>query len=267
MRANASNRYVYEMLYSKLMRWAGRKNKSIDARIPDHQRVYAIGDIHGRLDLFESLLTTIAADDAERGEAETLLILLGDLVDRGPDSAGVVERAIALRDSGRPLRCLMGNHEEVFLRALGGDAKATKFLIRIGGRATLASYGVTDAEYNELDYEELARILAERVPASHVAFLESFEDMIEIGDYAFVHAGIRPGVALEDQKPSDLRWIREEFLSHVDAHARVVVHGHSISDDVERRANRIGIDTGAFASGRLSAVGLQGSDCWFLSTC
>ncbi|RJF90797.1 metallophosphoesterase [Sphingomonas cavernae] len=253
------------MVYSKLARWA-RTRKAPDPRIPDHQRVYAIGDIHGRLDLFEALIEKIDADDAARGDAQTLIILLGDLVDRGPDSAGVVERAIRLGGAGVRVRYLQGNHEEVFLRAVRGDARAVKFLIRIGGRATLASYGITDEEYNTLEYEDLAALLARRVPAEHIAFLEAFEDLIEVGDYAFVHAGIRPGVELEKQKTADLRWIREEFLNHQGMHARVVVHGHSISEDVERRPNRIGVDTGAFASGRLSAVGLEGDQCWCLST-
>lgn len=253
------------MLYSKLARWA-RRHKSVDARVPDRQRIYAIGDIHGRLDLFESLLAAIDADDAIRGEAKTSIILLGDLVDRGPDSADVVERAMQLRNSGRRVRYLLGNHEEVFLRAARGDAKAVKFLIRIGGRATLTSYGVTGAEYDELDYEDLAALLARKVPAEHIAFLETFEDIIEIGDYVFVHAGIRPGVELVEQKPSDLRWIRDEFLNYQGTHGRVVVHGHSISEDVDRRANRIGVDTGAFATGRLSALGLEGDQCWVLST-
>lgn len=253
------------MLYSKLTRWA-RNRKAPDARIPDRQRVYAIGDIHGRLDLLEVLLARIEEDDAARGAADTLMILLGDLVDRGPDSAGVVECAMRLRSRGRHVRFLKGNHEEVLLRAVHGDAKSTKFLIRIGGRATLASYGITDDEYNTLEYEDLTALLAARVPAEHVAFLESFEDLIEVGDYAFVHAGIRPGVDLEQQRPSDLRWIRDDFLNHQGMHARVVVHGHSITEEVERLPNRIGIDTGAFASGRLSAVGLEADQCWFLST-
>lgn len=253
------------MLYSKLSRWA-RRRKAEDARIPDHQRIYAIGDIHGRLDLFDALLDRIEADDRARGEADTQIILLGDLVDRGPDSAGVVARAMQLRDSGRKARFLIGNHEEVFLRAARGDAKTIKFLIRIGGRSTLASYGVTDDEYNELDYDDLAAVLAERVPAAHLDFLESFEDMVEVGDYVFVHAGIRPGVELADQKPSDLRWIRDEFLCHRGSHGRVIVHGHSITEDVDQQPNRIGIDTGAYATGRLTAIGLEGTDSWFLTT-
>ncbi|MGH6781304.1 MAG: metallophosphoesterase [Sphingomonadaceae bacterium] len=253
------------MLYSKLTRWA-RRRQAEDPRIPDGRRVYAIGDIHGRLDLFDMLLDAIDADDTARGAAETQIILLGDLIDRGPDPAGVVARALRLGDAGRKVRYLLGNHEEVFLRAASGDAKATKFLIRIGGRSTLASYGITEAEYDELDYEDLAQLLVARVPREHLAFLEGFEDMIELGDYVFVHAGVRPGVELAEQKPSDLRWIRDEFLRHQGSHGRVVVHGHSISEDVDRQPNRIGIDTGAYASGRLTAIGLEGAESWCLAT-
>lgn len=254
------------MLYSKLTRWA-RKRKPADPSLPPGLRVYAIGDIHGRLDLFDALLTRIDSDDAARGgKAETWLILVGDLIDRGPESAGVVQRALELRQSGRNVRFLLGNHEEVLLRAVRGDEKAMRFLIRIGGRATVRSYGVTDEEYQDLHYDELTALFGKRVPAEHVEFLESFENMIELGDYVFVHAGIRPGVEMEAQKFSDLRWIRDDFLNHEGDHGRVIVHGHSISEDIEHRHNRIGIDTGAFASGRLSAVALENDAVWFLST-
>lgn len=235
--------------------------------VPAGRRVYAIGDIHGRLDLLDQLLDSIERDDRSRnGERRTELIFLGDLVDRGPDSRGVVERLLALSESPMPVRFLMGNHEEVFLRAVRGDDRALRFLIRIGGRETILSYGITENEYRDLDYEELAVLLPERVPAVHVDFLAAFEAMIEVGDYLFVHAGLRPGIALEDQSISDLCWIREDFLNHRDSFGKMVVHGHSITDAVDVRPNRIGIDTGAFASGRLTAVGLEGGERWFLST-
>jgi len=235
--------------------------------VPQGRRVYAVGDIHGRLDLLDRLLGTIDEDDRARGgDARTELIFLGDLVDRGPQSRGVVERLLGLRDGPIPARFLMGNHEEVFLRAARGDARALRFLIRIGGRETIFSYGITEAEYRDLDYDALVELLPMRVPADHVDFLAGFETMIEIGDYLFVHAGLRPGIALEDQATSDLYWIREDFLNHRDSFGKMVVHGHSITEDVDLRPNRIGIDTGAFASGRLTALGLEGAERWFLST-
>jgi serine/threonine protein phosphatase 1 len=236
------------------------------ARVPDGLRVYAVGDIHGRLDLLDQLLFRIDADERTRGGARTQLIFLGDLVDRGPQSAGVVQRALELKQSGRPVRFLMGNHEEVFLKALKGSLEALRFFVKIGGRSTILSYGFSEQEYDALDYDDLLAALIERVPAEHVAFLDGFEDRITIGDYLFVHAGIRPRIPVEEQTGGDLRWIRSEFLDFRGSHGPIVVHGHTISDEVEERSNRIGIDTGAFASGRLTALGLEGGERWYLST-
>jgi serine/threonine protein phosphatase 1 len=236
-------------------------------RVPDGVRAYAIGDIHGRLDLLDQLLDRIAADERARGAgAATQYIFLGDLIDRGPDSSGVVERLMTLAQGGVKARFLMGNHEEVFLRALGGDIRALRFLVRIGGRETLLSYGISEEEYRRLDYGELDRLAAAKVPAAHLAFMARFENWIELGDYLFVHAGLRPGIAIEDQQTSDLYWIRDDFLKHRDSFGKMVVHGHSITEDIDLRSNRIGIDTGAFASGRLTAIGLEGEERWFLST-
>ncbi len=237
------------------------------AWVPDGQRVYAIGDIHGRNDLLAQLLSQIDADDEERGSADTHIIFLGDLMDRGEDSAGVIETAMALRDSGRKVRFLMGNHEEVFVRACRkNDSKTTRFFLRIGGEETVLSYPITRAEYITLDMEQLSERLATLVPESHLEFIESFEDQIVIGDYAFVHAGIRPGVPLSEQKPTDLRWIREEFVDQRGDLEKVVVYGHTIYDEVEERGSRIGIDTGAYASGKLTALALEGGERWYLQT-
>jgi len=234
--------------------------------VPDGLRVYAIGDVHGRLDLLDQLLFRIEADERHRGAAKTQLIFLGDLVDRGPDSAGVVQRALELKGNGRSARFLMGNHEEVFLKALNGSLEALRFFVKIGGRATILSYGFSEAEYDSLDYDDLLLRLIERVPPAHIAFLTSFENQIAIGDYLFVHAGIRPRVPLEEQTGGDLRWIRSEFLDYRGSHGQIVVHGHTICDEVEERTNRIGIDTGAFASGRLTALALEGGERWYLNT-
>ena len=236
-------------------------------KVPDGMRVYAIGDIHGRLDLLDGLLANIAADDEARARGvETHYVFLGDLIDRGPASKGVVERLIAFAGERRNVRFLMGNHEQVFLRAMAGDRRALRFLIRIGGRETLLSYGITEEDYRALDFDELAALAAEKVPPAHLAFLGSFENWIVLGDYLFVHAGLRPGVTLEEQDHGDLYWIRDEFLSHRESFGRIVVHGHSLTEDIDVRSNRIGIDTGAFATGRLTAIGLEGEERWFLST-
>ena len=234
--------------------------------VPAGRRVYGVGDIHGRLDLLDELLARIDQDDRMRGLAESEIIFLGDLVDRGPDSRGVVDRLLALAAGPRPVHFLMGNHEQVFLRALDGDLGALRFLIRIGGRETLLSYGIAEEEYRSLDYEELATLARARVPETHVRFLGSFEKWIEVGDYLFVHAGLRPGIAIEDQSANDLFWIRDDFLRHRDSFGKMVVHGHSITEDIDQRPNRIGIDTGAFASGKLTAIGLEAGERWFLST-
>jgi serine/threonine protein phosphatase 1 len=237
------------------------------ARVPDGMRVYAIGDVHGRNDLLHQLLKKIEADDLARGDAETLIIFLGDLMDRGPDSASVIETAMALHKAGRNVRFLMGNHEEVFVRACRqNDPKVTRFFIRIGGEATVLSYPITRSEYIVLDMHQLSERLGTLVPESHLEFIEGFEDQIIIGDYVFVHAGIRPGVALADLKPSDLRWIREDFVDQRGDLEKVVVYGHTIYEDVEERGSRIGIDTGAYASDKLTAIALEGGERWYLHT-
>lgn len=235
-------------------------------RLPAGERVYAIGDIHGRDDLFADLLALIAADNGARAPAHTTLILLGDLVDRGPDSAAVVERAMRIAAPFDRVRLLIGNHEECFLAALTGDVQRLRYFARIGGDATLRSYWRDEAAYNAATFEQLAADIAAKVPASHIAYLSRGEDLIEIGDYVFVHAGLRPGVPLHRQDPRDLRWIREEFLRETGDFGAVVVYGHTIGEAVDEQPNRIGIDTGAYASGRLTAIGLEGDARWFLAT-
>ena len=233
--------------------------------LPDGERVYAIGDIHGRRDCFDTLLGLIDEDDAARGRTDTRLILLGDLIDRGSDSRGVIERAMHIAASPKTI-LLMGNHEEILIRVWEGDRSAASLFHRVGGRETLLSYGVSEAQYDDCDLDDLADLVEATVPAEHIAFLRTFQDQWRAGDYLFVHAGIRPGLALDEQSGSDMRWIRREFLDDPRSHGVMVVHGHSITEDVDERANRIGIDTGAFASGKLTALGIEGSDTWVLST-
>ena len=235
-------------------------------RVPDDVRVYAIGDIHGRADLFADLIARIAADHAQRPEKRPILILLGDLIDRGADSAGVVARAVDIAARPDETHVLAGNHEELMLRALDGDGEATRLFCRVGGRETMLSYGVTPDAYDRAEFDDIAQMIRNHVPHDHLAFLRGMEDLVEIGDYAFVHAGIRPGVPLARQKPAHLRWIRGEFLEHRDPHPRFIVHGHTISDTVDERPNRVGIDTGAYASGRLTAIALEDDRRWFITT-
>jgi serine/threonine protein phosphatase 1 len=228
------------------------------------ERVYAFGDIHGRRDLFEVLIQAVEADDAARGAADTTIVLLGDLVDRGPDSAGVLKSARRLAER-RKLRILCGNHEEMFLRSFA-EIEVLRGFLRHGGRETVLSYPVEVRDWNAATLEEAQALMRRAVPAVDIAFMESFEDHVALGDYLFVHAGIEPGVPVEQQSPDKLRWIREPFLSHRGDHGHVVVHGHSIEDEPVLRRNRIGIDTGAYASGRLTALGLEGAERWFIQT-
>jgi serine/threonine protein phosphatase 1 len=256
-----------QAMLARLFKKAAISRPIDTARVPDGMRIYAIGDIHGRNDLLHDLLRQIEADDIKRGPADTHIVFLGDLMDRGPDSAGVIDTAMALKAAGKKVRFLMGNHEEVFVRACRkNDTKITRFFLRIGGEATVLSYPITRSEYITLDMEQLSERLATLVPLAHLEFIESFEDQIVIGDYAFVHAGIRPGVPLADQNPSDLRWIREEFVDQRGDLEKVVVYGHTIYDDVEERGSRIGIDTGAYASDKLTALALEGGGRWYLQT-
>lgn len=234
-------------------------------RLPDGERIYAIGDIHGRVDCLDILLDRIARDDADRACAKTKLVFLGDLTDRGPDSREVVERAMQI-DEHLDAIFLMGNHEEILIRTWEGDRSAAGLFNRVGGRETLMSYGVDPHDYDKCDLGELAALTERVVPREHIAFMRRFEDSHVAGNYLFVHAGIRPGIALEMQNPSDLRWIRRDFLDDATDHGVMIVHGHSITDAVDERANRIGIDTGAFSSGQLTALGLEGAERWYLAT-
>jgi serine/threonine protein phosphatase 1 len=229
-------------------------------------RAYAIGDVHGRLDLLDRLLGTIQADIAARPERRIFLVLLGDLIDRGPASAGVVERLRTFRPDGVNMVFLAGNHEEVMLRVLKGEEGVLPSWLKFGGAECLESYGVDAEALKRLDETAaIARIQA-AVPAEHVAFLSSFNDTFRFGDYLFVHAGIRPGLPIEDQHVKDLRWIREPFLGDAKEHGFIVVHGHTICEGVEERSNRIGIDTGAYLSGNLTSIAIEDERRWFLAT-
>lgn len=237
--------------------------------LPAGERVYAIGDIHGHAELLDDLLRQIVADDAGRHPSRTTVVFLGDLMDRGPNSAGVIEKAMAFiranaANPGITVRFLKGNHEEVYLRSASGDERATRHFIRMGGRETILSYPISQDEYEHLSVEELALRLLTLIPRAHVDFVSDFEDRIVIGDYAFVHAGVRPGVAVADQRKEDLRWIREGFVNDNTPHDKMIVHGHTIFDDVDMQHNRIGVDTGAYRTGKLSALGLEGTDRWIL---
>lgn len=224
---------------------------------PAGERWYVVGDIHGRCDLFEALADAIEADDAAAGPARSTVVLLGDLIDRGPDSAGVIAHARAWQQR-RTVRLLAGNHEEMFLESFE-DGEMLRHFLRHGGKETVLSYGIDRGRYDALSIEELQAEMAHIVPAGDREFLRAAEEWIEVGDYLLVHAGINPALPLEEQRRSDLLWIRERFLRHDGTFSHVVVHGHTIFDEVEDTGTRIGIDTGAYRSGRLTALVLEGS--------
>lgn len=229
-------------------------------------RAYVIGDVHGRLDLLKDLLAKIHAELDRHPAARCLLVFVGDLIDRGPNSAQVIERLRTYNRPGVQTVFLLGNHEEVLLRILRGEAELITKWRWFGGSECLQSYGVNpDVVAGSSDEEALAIVRA-AIPRSHVQFIESFVDSCRFGDYLFVHAGIRPGIEFDQQAQSDLRWIREPFLNDDTEHGFVVVHGHTISNAVEQRPNRIGIDTGAYRTGVLSALAIEGSDRWLLDT-
>jgi len=232
---------------------------------PDY-RAYVIGDVHGRLDLLKNLLAQIHGELDREPPAKCMLVFLGDLIDRGPNSAQVIERLRTYSRPGVEPVFLLGNHEEVLLRILEGDSDLITKWRWFGGAECLMSYGVNPDEVGRATEDEALAIVRGAVPRQHVEFLESFSDTCRFGDYLFVHAGIRPGVDLELQTEADLRWIREPFLSHKKDHGFVVVHGHTISSSVELRPNRIGIDTGAYRTDVLTALGIEGSDRWILNT-
>jgi serine/threonine protein phosphatase 1 len=229
-------------------------------------RAYAVGDVHGCLHLLDELLAKIEADLAERPVSEAFLVLVGDLIDRGPDSAGVIERLRRYSQPSVRTIFLMGNHEEYFVRVLSGERGVLDHWMSYGGRQCVESYGLSPDELAVLPEGEALMQLRRTVPEGHRRFLKGFGDTFRFGDYLFVHAGIRPGVLIEEQTSADLRWIRGPFLDDPGDHGFVVVHGHTIVDEVEERTNRIGIDTGAYRSGVLTAVVIEGSDRHFLST-
>lgn len=232
--------------------------------VPEDARYYVIGDIHGRLDLYDAMIDAIEADDARRAPADTRIVLLGDLVDRGPESAGVIARTRAWQKV-RNVRVLAGNHEEMFLEAFEKPDILRHFL-KHGGRETIMSYGLSKKQFNAMTLEELFILLPQLIPQSERDYLETFEDMIIAGDYLFVHAGIDPNLPLDAQRRTDLLWIRDRFLRHEGPLEKVVVHGHTIFETVMDCGNRIGIDTGAFRSGVLTALVLEGDQKRMIQT-
>ncbi|SKA37256.1 serine/threonine protein phosphatase 1 [Enhydrobacter aerosaccus] len=239
------------------------------ARLPAGEAVYAVGDIHGRFDLLQDILQRISSDARQypRDSARTL-IFLGDYIDRGPESRSVVEALLDDPLPGFATVRLLGNHEEAFLAFLDGRSDGRDWLA-FGGLETLMSYGVPlrGAPQNSDVMASLRLSLISCVPGRHTNLLRSCKLYHRTGDYIFVHAGVRPGVPLEQQNATDMLWIRDTFLnSRNPLPEYTVVHGHTICDRPQDRRGRINIDTGAFASGRLTCLVLRESDRRFIST-
>ena len=242
---------------------------AVHASVPPGHAVYAVGDIHGRADLLDKLLDRIVAEATRHADDKhRWLILLGDYIDRGPSSRAVVERLLNDPLPGFDTVRLLGNHEEALLDFLDGRSDGQDWL-SFGGLETLMAYGVPlrgdlDTEGRET---ELRDALSVAVPQAHRVFYRSCQLHHTVGDYLFVHAGVRPGISLEAQRRTDLLWIRDDFLRARSAlPGKVVVHGHTICDLPQDLGHRINVDTGAFASGRLTCLVLRGTRRQFLST-
>lgn len=229
--------------------------------IPPNQRVYAVGDIHGHLDLLLRLQAAIDEDKRVHPGADCIEVYLGDYVDRGPKSAAVID-ALIKRQASHKAVCLSGNHEAVMVEALLSREAFSRWL-RIGGRETVVSYV---GHQRPLDDGTLWSHWRASMTPAHVAFLRGLSSYFVCGDYLFVHAGLRPGVALEDQSREDMMWIRREFLDCPDWLGHCVVHGHTPTKEPEVLPNRINIDTGAYASGHLTCLVLEGTDCFQITT-
>lgn len=235
-------------------------------RVPAGELVYAIGDIHGELYLLDKLLGRIVEDAAFTSARRRSLIFVGDYIDRGPDSAGVVDRLVSGLPEGFDPVFLKGNHEAFLLEFLEHPEVLDAWLHN-GAVQTLASYGIDPptADWPRADYAGCRDAFLAALPESHRAFFGTLQLWESRGDYLFVHAGVRPGVPLESQSERDLLWIRDDFLASRRHFGKVVVHGHTPGREPVVRPNRIGIDTGAFVHGRLTALRLFGDQQSFVT--
>ncbi len=241
--------------------------QAVAPEAPADSRIYAFGDIHGRADLLRRLHALVHDDAYRRQAPRNVAVYLGDYIDRGEDSSAVIDLLLDEPLPGFETITLKGNHEDSLLRFLEDTAIGPAWLL-YGGRETLASYGVRPPApgADERDFERARQELRVRLPERHRRFFAGLKLSHEEGDYLFAHAGVRPGVPLDRQAEDDLLWIRDEFLFSDAEFGKIVVHGHTISERPDVQRNRIGIDTGAFASGRLTCLVLEGTDWAFLQT-
>ena len=238
-----------------------RREGFVSGRLPDELRVYAIGDIHGRFDLLQILYGEIRRDLEESRPQRCTEVFLGDYIDRGPQSREVIEWLVRSQPACDERICLMGNHEDLMLSALGDEDEVAVWFYN-GGVATLLSY--YEGTRSFLTFADARDAFLTIFPGHHRAFVENLPRIVVLGGYVFVHAGLNPANALDAQDANDLVWIREPFLSSNADFGRIVVHGHTPATDPEVRANRINIDTGAFFTGRLTCLVLERDERRFL---
>ena len=237
--------------------------KRAQARLPKGIRVYAIADVHGRADLLDQAFRRIDADLASHPGSEIIEVFLGDYVDRGPYSREVIDLLIK-RGRDRMAICLTGNHETYLSEFLSNPAAFDNWK-QYGGLTTLRSYGVRGpANPKPSEQSELSLELNRRMPSSHRGFLDSLKPFFTCGDFFFVHAGVRPGVSLAKQNINDLLLIRQEFLSHEGDFGKIIIHGHTPVREPDVRSNRINIDTGAYATGKLTCLRLEDDQISFV---
>ena len=248
-----------------MFRRRSRLQKHREWRGPADKRAYAIGDVHGCFEPLKQLIAAIEADISRRDEKQTYLVFLGDLIDRGAASRDVVEYLLQTPPAFATPVFIKGNHEESLVRALSGEPNLLRPWLEHGGYACAASYGVPAHALSGQSEAAMEHALLSALPRAHIDFLRDFVDSASFGDYLFVHAGIRPGVAIEKQSARDMRWIRHAFLESRERFEQCVVHGHTISPEVEILENRIGVDTGAYAGGPLSCVRLEDDEVAILS--
>ena len=255
-------------MLSKLFRSRTQVAAPVAPAVPDGTVVWAVGDIHGRLDLLQPLVEAIVADLHDATATRKVVIFLGDYIDRGPDSRGVLRLLAGLSVvQGVEWRFLKGNHEQAMLGFLDDPSAGPKWC-DYGGDNALRSYGlrVPDLAHRTEAWARVAADLRHKLTAREIAFLENLELSVTVGDYFFSHAGARPGVALDRQSPEDLMWIRQPFLDSRTPFGRVVVHGHTPALKVHADHRRIGMDTKAYHSGVLSAVRLERDERSLLQT-
>lgn len=248
--------------------WFGREEQNgSEYSLPENHTVYAVGDIHGRADLLQKLLSKIDADRATLPDGQkVILVFLGDYIDRGFHSKEVIDCLIALDWPNVELVYLAGNHEDMLLQFLDDPAEGQLWM-GVGGLAALASYGVYVAEDCDVDgMLHASQELQQKMPAPHIDFLRNLKEHYRVGDYYFVHAGLRPAIPIEAQRRSDKLGIRREFTKSGYDFGFCVVHGHTGVRSPERHNARIAVDTGAFATGILTAAVVTGSHVSFIST-